>query len=485
MKRSRGFQLAMSLGIWMVAVAAANAQPVVGKLHPGDGSRSAFFGQPLAADGSRFLVGSSAKRVVYVFEWNGVRWAEQGMLASADTSTGTLFGRSVSLSGGRALVGSPFEWVHGDDSGVAYVYEWNGRSWIRQAKLAPTDVAEIQNFGRSLSLDGHRALIGARGSHGFRGSAYIFEWDGHTWSETAVLQPEDEARGFGQAVAIDGSRAVIGAGENPTGSARIYEWEGGTWRRTATLVPSDAEAGDRFGNAVALDGERVAVGANGKDWGDREGAVYVFEWDGAAWTQQAALAPDPGDILFGSRLSLLGDRLLVSAGRMQPDRSAVYLFEWDGSRWGRAAKLVSPVAATEDQFGSGVALSDLGHAYVGDISDEVNGPWSGAVYVFDLGLSPSDEHPERFLVRGNYPNPFRSVTRLTLDLPEQATVRVAVFDLLGRRVHTAPARVLPPGLDREIRLDVPDLPSGVYLYRLTARMPAERFVEIGRMVILE
>ena len=74
----------MSLGIWMVAVAAADAQPVVGRFHLGDGSRNVFFGQPLAADGGRVLVGPSGKRVVYVFERNAVGWAEQGMLVSAN-----------------------------------------------------------------------------------------------------------------------------------------------------------------------------------------------------------------------------------------------------------------------------------------------------------------------------------------------------------------------------------------------------------------
>jgi hypothetical protein len=43
--------------------------------------------------------------------------------------------------------------------------------------------------------------------------------------------------------------------------------------------------------------------------------------------------------------------------------------------------------------------------------------------------------PETLRLHPNYPNPFRSSTTLTYDLPNASTVRVSVYDVLGRRVQ--------------------------------------------------
>ena len=43
---------------------------------------------------------------VYVYRFNGVSWVEEGKLIASDSTDGDFFGRSVSISGNRAVVGA-------------------------------------------------------------------------------------------------------------------------------------------------------------------------------------------------------------------------------------------------------------------------------------------------------------------------------------------------------------------------------------------
>jgi len=75
--------------------------------------------------------------------------------------------------------------------------------------------------------------------------------------------------------------------------------------------------------------------------------------------------------------------------------------------------------------------------------------------------------PTQFAVRGNYPNPFRTSTRLRFDLPHPARVSVEIFDVTGRRVYVQAPTSVSAGFDRELPLRELGQPSGTYLYRLT------------------
>lgn len=67
----------------------------------------------------------------------------------------------------------------------------------------------------------------------------------------------------------------------------------------------------------------------------------------------------------------------------------------------------------------------------------------------------------------NYPNPFNPLTVIPFYLPEDAYVQIAVYDLLGRRVALAADSRYASGSHR-VSFDASGLPSGVYLYELTA-----------------
>ncbi|WP_263784626.1 alpha-amylase family glycosyl hydrolase [Salinibacter grassmerensis] len=91
-----------------------------------------------------------------------------------------------------------------------------------------------------------------------------------------------------------------------------------------------------------------------------------------------------------------------------------------------------------------------------------------------IGKGPEDKgdlSPDEVRLRPNYPNPFRSTTTIEYDVPEQSSVRLAVFDVLGRRVATLARGDQGPG--RYSVTWAPDdegqtLASGVYFLRLKA-----------------
>ncbi len=51
-----------------------------------------------------------------------------------------------------------------------------------------------------------------------------------------------------------------------------------------------------------------------------------------------------------------------------------------------------------------------------------------------LSVVPKKTHPIEFHISENFPNPFNPSTRFILSVPEMAVVRVAIYDILGRKV---------------------------------------------------
>jgi len=67
----------------------------------------------------------------------------------------------------------------------------------------------------------------------------------------------------------------------------------------------------------------------------------------------------------------------------------------------------------------------------------------------------------------NYPNPFNPQTTIRFALAKSSDVMLKVFDMAGREVRVLIDGIMPAG-EHEAKFDAADLPSGVYLYRLTS-----------------
>lgn len=259
------------------------------ELQPSDGQSGDTFGTSvwLNALGNEAIAGApshnASEGAAYVFVHQGGGWVQQAELQPSDGASGDGFGYSVALDalGEEALVGSP---EHGGLNGAAYVFLQRDGSWVQQAELVASDGAPGDLFGISVALDalGGEALVGAIGHNGVVGAAYVFVRQGRGWVEQAELVPSDgtPGDGYGISVALNalGDRAIVGAyAQNAAeGAAYVYQRQGVAWVQRYELQPADGAPQDVFGLTVSFDaiGDEALVGAPRHD--AIKGAAYVF-----------------------------------------------------------------------------------------------------------------------------------------------------------------------------------------------------------------
>ncbi len=126
----------------------------------------------------------------------------------------------------------------------------------------------------------------------------------------------------------------------------------------------------------------------------------------------------------------------------------------------------------------------------------VDNAFAGSIFALEESLrvgtdAVTEEAPEEsglpvdFALHANYPNPFNSATRILYSLPRLTAVRLEIFDHLGRRVRTLVHADQNPD-DYSVTWDGRNdegevLPSGIYLYRLTAG----EFMQARKMLFLK
>ena len=493
------------------------------------------------------------------------------------------FGWSVALSGDFAMVSSPRSGAKGGRSGVVYPFARDGKDWKRSAppEFDGNDTAGGDEFGRSVSMSGNTAIIGANGHDGGgkngSGAAYIFvgpgaQHAGRQWKQQAKLTAQDAEAGdqFGWSVAIDKHTAIVGSrfdddDGKSSGAAYIFVRDGETWKQQAKLTADDAAAFDNFGHFVAIRRDIVIVGAPKHAHGGlkQSGSAYIFVRDGQRWTQQAKLtANDAAEKdQFGASLSITDDIAIVGAPLRDgttPDTGAAYIFLRNGDVWAQHAKLTAKDGEKNDQFGNDVSISnnivligakfeddvvtDAGAAYSflrdGDVwieKEKVTLPlldanWpmphfgisvhiagqfaivgadtadndTGAAYIYNtaedldvpFAVDPSFLRPttlgqvKRTALYQNFPNPFNPETWLPYRLADETKVSFQIYDVQGQLVRELNLGVQQTGsyLDKHTAAywDGRDqfgepVSSGLYVYNFRAGS----FQAIRRMVILK
>lgn len=387
------------------------------KLTASDGAAGDRFGYRVSISDNVAIVGAyfdddngNGSGSAYIYEMNesAGHWDEVAKLTAADGTAGDDFGRGVSISGNTAIIGANYDDDNGNGSGSAYVFEKNESTghWNETAKLTASDGAEGDKFGRSVSVSGNIAIVGAYeddDKDSDSGSAYLFEKDETTgqWIETAKLTASDGAANdeFGRSVSVSGNVVIVGAlydndKGSDSGSAYVFEKDQSTghWNQTAKLTASDGAAYDEFGHSVSVSGHIVVVGAYYDDKNNGIGSAYVYEKDASTgyWSETAKLTASDGapDDLFGVSVSI-SDNIVIVGAYYDDDKGSrsgsAYLFERDNStgHWDEVAKLTASDGEADDYFGYSVSISGKA-AVVGAYLEDSNGSSSGSAYVFDI-----------------------------------------------------------------------------------------------------
>lgn len=300
------------------------------KLLASDGTTNDLFGADVAISGDVLVVSGYAgvslgsfRGAAYVFRHDGATWQEEAILAPLVPTLDDLYGWSVAIDGDRILVSDPRNTFGSADPGRVYVYDYSGTHWDHSATLTASAGIDNDRFGWSLALQGDRALIGAPATMASgvteAGAAYVFEFDGSTWSESALPGGSRFAhRRFGESVAWAAGHAVVAAiefdgssGAVGTGTVHFFDDSSGTWLETSSWQPTNP-TDLRFGERLASDATSVV--ARGRIPGGA-GFAEANRFEAGAWTPGERIVQPSGTAAdrFGEDVALAGNRLLAGA----------------------------------------------------------------------------------------------------------------------------------------------------------------------------
>jgi hypothetical protein len=91
-----------------------------------------------------------------------------------------------------------------------------------------------------------------------------------------------------------------------------------------------------------------------------------------------------------------------------------------------------------------------------------------------------DGVPAEFALEQNYPNPFNPATTVKFQIPNSEMVNISIYDISGRKVAEVMNTQLEAGY-YSVNFNASVLPSGVYLYRITAGT----FNDVKKMTLLK
>ncbi len=274
------------------------------------GNAVAITGETIAVGDSQYDAVNpqiSETGAVYIYRRTGMVWAEtQKLLPAGGSIIFDYFGESVAMSAGKLVVGSPGADIPFTGAGSVYVFVDGVGGFTQQDKISIASGANGDQFGCAVAIEGNTMVGGALqytpivGQPAY-GAAYVFEFNGTSWISQGRIVASDGATvdRFGYSVAVSNSVIAVGAREDDTtagldaGSTYIFTRSGATWTQQQRLAPNDPATGDRFGSSVAMSFGNLVVGAAEKQLTapNGQGAVYYltfqqlrvrFDFDGDA-----------------------------------------------------------------------------------------------------------------------------------------------------------------------------------------------------------
>jgi hypothetical protein len=93
--------------------------------------------------------------------------------------------------------------------------------------------------------------------------------------------------------------------------------------------------------------------------------------------------------------------------------------------------------------------------------------------------------PECYTLHQNYPNPFNPNTVIKYSLPEESTVKLSIFNILGERVWFESSETVKPGT-HQAEFDGSHCSSGIYFYTMESRgKDGSTYFNVKKMTLLK
>jgi FG-GAP repeat len=316
----------------------------------------------MSANGNTIVVSSpyanNRTGSVYVFIRTGNTWSQQSKLIFSSAFTGNYFGWSVDIStnGDTIAIGCPglkHSVTNALNIGAVIIYKRLAGNWQEQSILLPSQVMNNSvnySAGQSVAItsDGSKVIFGSagetNGSTGSVGAAYIYNYNGNSWTLEQRLTPSvNEAvlnGGFGNAVDINNTGTIVFIGAAgmsflPNATALrpgvVYEYSkiSNVWSNVSKIQASDGNMSNGFGASIdcSLDGNTLTVGSSLQNTNtlSQSGQVYIHTRTGTSWTERYRLTASDkkSNDQFGSSLNISGDG---SVAIMSSKKGKAYIF---------------------------------------------------------------------------------------------------------------------------------------------------------------
>jgi trimeric autotransporter adhesin len=406
-----------------------------------------FYGGVPIAGGLFSWAGETA--VNNLARWNGNTWEALGLGVSGVQNAQV---HCMLEYAGGLVVGGTFSQA---GSVTAYnIAFWNGVTWSAIGIGTPvgTDVRALTAYNGDLIAAGtFNRIAGLTVDN-------IARWNGSAWSPIGS--------GFGnytvRALAVYGGTLVAGGDFQSSGAVitgSVARWTGSAW-----AMLGDARAHE---SAYALAVHDGALYAGGDASFGPYGGGGVFRWDGVSWTRVGDGFVNGTSSMYIRSLASCGGRLVATGDFTGNGGAAQYarIASWSGTAW--------------EALGSG--LDAGGNALIAN-GDQliVGGRFTMAGAKSASGLSTGrfswnvtgtpDGPPTPRLALAVVPNPFNPRTTISFTLADPGRVRLAVYDVRGRRVRELLDAQLGVGR-QEVLWDGRDasgraVAGGVYLFRV-------------------
>ena len=288
------------------------------------------------------------------------------------------FSGSVDIDGDILVAGAPLWNSPGEGTGAAYVYRRSPTGdWQPETTLVASDRDDgfqyDQHFGEAIAVNGTVIAVGAPGYDDPQagdniGAVYIFEYDGHSWVESAKLTSSNTTPNakIGRMLAFDGD-LLVASGSPEAGYVAIFQRQSDGWREIAE-VPVPSSQGDKPYVFIDLYGDTLAISTvtmpPEPETQDPKlytlslktaGIVTLYEQTDGKWTQVYQTTPQEAslykmyeDTPFGLPVSLTGEAgkaTLLAVGKpgfTESGREAgsVMIYERKDGGWAPQAELM-------------------------------------------------------------------------------------------------------------------------------------------------
>ncbi|OGU37219.1 MAG: hypothetical protein A2315_03965 [Ignavibacteria bacterium RIFOXYB2_FULL_35_12] len=366
-----------------------------------------------------YTYNQNVKRTSYLYEtWDGSQLVPFWLC----TYTYDLMGnRSIELQKrweGNQWVNSLLKTFIYDSNGnmISELYEtWDGSQWIS---------AELYNYTYNFN-----GIMTSQFSQTWDGSqwvnkrreTYTFDFNGDRILEFVEIWESNQW--------VNYWRATTSYDSNGNRSSILSEtWDGNQW----IIFNRSTFAYDSNGNLTSGLNETF----DGIQWANSTLYTYTY---------------DPND-------NLTSELLAVWYNYWMQQSRKTYVYNSDG-------KMV--LGYSERNLSGNWEASD-GWFEVHDSFGNISSAIASIITIFYSKLTDISDNEKvisDYSLAQNYPNPFNPSTTIKYEIPENSSVILKVYDVLGTEVITLVNQKQPVG-NYEVTFNANELPSGVYLYRL-------------------